>query len=403
MKYKISLVLLILASALALTLSANSIFSFYGFPIQNYGNDVYGSGMGDTGSGDLFRINTNYLNPSIATTSTKVTFSTAVSMGYIKYKDQNNSYTDDGLYFPYFTITVPTGNHKFAFSFNSFASGNLENEVSKLWEDYDSSEINRINSSIYKLDLIYAFKNKYLNTGFSVNYYIGHRTRYWKLDFDDSDLIDPKYELEKNFKNPGFTVGVSKKIGNFSMGLSYNTKVDMKGDVIYKYGHPPYADTLITNADYGFDLPARYSAGLTWRWKDYLKSSVDVYYDLWEDTEEYDKNTLKVAVGFAYDPLSGYGKWYERIPVRFGAYLRELPFEVNSTKIMENAITFGTSVPLKSSNKKIDLAVSYIVRGKLSEHDLQDNSLFFSFGITGFDIFSKRMKRTEHRDIPQPD
>ena len=399
MKYKYAILLLLFATLL----SANSIFSFDGLPIQYYGNDVYGIGMGETGSGDLFRINTNYLNPTMAVTSNKVTFSTAVSMGNIWYEDNDNSYRADGLYFPYFTINVPINNHKLAFSFNSFASGNLENEMQREWEEYDYEEINRINSSIYKIDLIYALKNKYLNLGFSVNYYIGNRTRFWKADFDDTDLIDPKYELEKNFKKPSYSLGVSRRIGNFSLGLSYNAKVDLEGDMIYKYGHPPYADTLFSDTSYGLELPARYAAGLTWRWKDYLKTSFDVYYDLWKETENYDENGLKIALGLAYDPLSGYGRWYERIPLRLGAYYRELPFTVNSSKIRENGVSFGASIPLKSANKKLDLAVTYVIRGDLNENDLRDRSLFFSIGITGFDIFSKRMRRTEHRDIPKPD
>lgn len=399
MKYKYAILILLFSTLL----SANSIFSFDGFPLQFYGNDVYGLGMGETGSGDLFRINTNYVNPSLTTTSNKVTFSTAVSMGYVWYEDDNNSFQADGLYFPYFTINLPLNNHKFAFSFNSFASGNLENELERDWEDYDYTEINRINSSIYKIDLIYALQNKYLNLGLAVNYYIGHRTRYWKADFSDTELIDPKYELEKNFKKPSYSVGVSRKMGDFSWGLSYNAAVELQGDMIFKYGHPPYEDMLFEDTFYGLELPARYTAGLTWRWKDYLKTSIDVYYDLWEDTENYHKNTYKIAAGFAYDPLSGYGKWYERIPLRVGAYYRELPFAVNDSKIMENAVSVGASIPLKSSNKKLDLAVSYVIRGDLAKHDLRDRSLFFSIGITGFDIFSKRMRRTEHRDIPKPD
>jgi len=76
-------------------LAANSIFSFDGLPVQYYGNDVYGLGMGESGTGDLFRINTDYLNPSVASTSNQVTFSTAVSLGYIRYKDKDSSYRAD--------------------------------------------------------------------------------------------------------------------------------------------------------------------------------------------------------------------------------------------------------------------------------------------------------------------
>ena len=37
----------------------------YGFPVHNYGRDIYSLGMGDTGASDVFRINTGYANPAI--------------------------------------------------------------------------------------------------------------------------------------------------------------------------------------------------------------------------------------------------------------------------------------------------------------------------------------------------
>jgi len=399
MKY----LMLILVVISATILAANSIFSFEGMPIQYYGNDVYGTGVGGSGSGDLFRINTNYFNPSLPVTSNKVTFSTAVSMGYVHYEDDDSGYTDDGIFFPYFTITVPVSAHKFAFSFNSFASGDLDTQKSAVMDEIEYEEIKKISSSLYKMDLIYAFKNKILNIGASVNYYIGHRTRYWNLDFDDTDIIDTKYELEKNFKSAGFSVGVSRKLGNFSWGAAYSSQVDLEGDIIYKYTHPPYADTLSLNEDIGMNVPARYSSGLTWRFKENLKASVDVYYDQWEDTDEYDKNTMKIAAGISYDPLSGYGKWYERIPLRMGGSYRELPFDTEGESVFEKALSCGFSIPLKSASKKIDISLQYLTRGDLDSNGLKDSSYFLSIGVTGFDIFSKRIKRTGHRDIPKPD
>ena len=76
---------------------------------------------------------------------------------------------------------------------------------------------------------------------------------------------------------------------------------------------------------------------------------------------------------------------------------------MNSEKIIEKAVTFGSSIPLKSPNKKIEFAVTYITRGDVDKHGLSDESLMFSFGITGFDIFKKRYKRIEHREIPKAD
>lgn len=53
-------------------LGANSVFSFDGMAEQNTGADVYGKGMGETGSADLFRINQSTSNPSLMVSANKV-------------------------------------------------------------------------------------------------------------------------------------------------------------------------------------------------------------------------------------------------------------------------------------------------------------------------------------------
>ena len=126
-------------------------------------------------------------------------------------------------------------------------------------------------------------------------------------------------------------------------------------------------------------------------------------YELWKNTESYDENTYRLALGLAYDPLSGYGQWYERIPLRCGGNYRVLPFEKNDNKIYEKSISFGGSIPLKSSGKKIDIGIKYLLRGDKNKHGVREKTVMFYFGITGFDIFSKRAKRTGPREIPQVD
>ncbi len=405
MRFRVLIVIIIIAASL----DSNSIFSFEGMPVQYYGNDVYGMGMGDTGISDLHRINPNFSNPSMMTSTNKVLFSTAASLGFMWYEDKaGNSFRDDGLVLPYFQIAVPLLNHRIGFSFNSVASGVLENEmdtqfITSAGDTLVYSETNRLSSGLFKGDLIYAYKNPIANIGVAMNYHLGHRVRYWKQDFSDAGYTDSKYEIEKNFKNPGYTIGISKKIEALSLALSYSNRVKLKGEIIYKYGHQPLADTLKFADDYIFEVPARISGGVSAKFLEKYKVSLEGHYEMWKDTDLYQKNTYKIGFGLGYDPLSGYGNWYERIPLRCGFYLRELPFEKNNNKIMENAITFGTSIPLQSASQSIEMAIQYTTRGNLENNSLSDQSLIFTFGITGFDIFRKRPKNIEPRDIPKAD
>jgi hypothetical protein len=392
---------------MATLLGANSIFSYQGLPLANYGYDVYSVGMGSTGSADLFRINTNYTNPAVASNINKVIFSTSMAVGYQWYESANESYRDDGLNFPYFTFAFPVKNHKLGFSFNTYLAGNLETSAEKSWEDeqdnvYNYNETSKISSNVYRADIFYAFKNPYVNFGIAANYYLGHRTSYWEAKFAD-ELMNNKYEAEKEFKNPGFTVGLSKKWEKFSFGISYAAETELEGEYTFKYDHQPYED-LVAEDSKLFTVPARYNASLTYKFTEKYKTSCDLMWEEWDSISASYHNSYQLGLGFAYDPLSGYGKWYEQIPLRTGGYLRKLPFNSgNGEEIWESSFSFGTSIPLKTPGKKIDLAVKYMDRGKVSENNYRDTDLMFHIGITGFDIFKKRYKKTAPREIPQPD
>ena len=78
-----------------------------------------------------------------------------------------------------------------------------------------------------------------------------------------------------------------------------------------------------------------------------------------------------------------------------------MPFEANGNPIYEQAVTLGTSIPLRVPSKKIDIGFKYFQRGSINDNDLRDRGFQFSIGITGFDLFSKRVKKIDHREIPE--
>lgn len=398
---------IILLTCMATLLGANSIFSYQGLPLANYGYDVYSVGMGSTGSADLFRINTNYTNPAVASNINKVIFSTSMAVGYQWYESANESYRDDGLNFPYFTFAFPVKNHKLGFSFNTYLAGNLETSAEKSWEDeqdnvYNYNETSKISSNVYRADIFYAYKNPYLNFGIAANYYLGHRTSYWETIFD-SELNNNKFESEKEFKNPGITVGISKKWETFSFGLNYSAETKLDGDFSFKYNHEPYEDSVQKNETL-FTVPSRISGSFTYKISEKYKTSCDLIWENWENVSEYYNNSYQFGFGVSYDPLSGYGNWYQRIPFRAGGSLRKLPFKSsNGEEILEKSVAFGTSIQLKTPGKKIDLAIRYVDRGKVSENLYRDKNIMLHIGITGFDIFKKRYKKTAPREIPKPD
>jgi hypothetical protein len=386
----------------------NSIFSFEGMPNVHYGNDVYGLGMGNSGFGDLFRIGTNYQNPAMLSTANKVIFSTAVRFGYNWYLEKEGAgFRDNELHFPYFTFAFPSGKHRFGLQYQPYMNAKLKNEQEKMFTDsgdatYSYNEINRISKAVNKISVIYAYRHAFATLGFSANYFLGHQITYWEMDIENSLYSDAKYETEDSFKNLGFTVGLSKKFETFSLGFSYQSASQLNGDRIKRYNFAPGTDTIIED-DKLFETPPMFSFGYTQKFLRHFKFSSELHYEMWENTDFYEQNSYKIGSGISYDPIRGYGKWYESVPVRLGAFYRLLPFEKENESITETGLTFGFSIPFVAPEKQLDFGCEYILRGDVDAHGVREKILYFSIGINGFDIFSKQPKKTAPRDIPKAD
>jgi len=363
-------------------------------------------GAGDTGWADLFRLNLSHGNPALAITSNTVSLSGASTFGYMTYYDSDDhSFRDDGVTFPYFSFTLPIKSLRFGLHFASIAAGNVENEHGRddFVIDGDTlgvNEISRIQGNIYRTNLLVALKNDLCNVGVALNGYIGQRVDNTEQDFSDSNLMDTQYETARFFDGYGFTIGLARRFGDVAASVSYASPSTLKGDLEFT--------SIFDNEKLGdseYELPAHVGAGLAWRFKETLKACLDVHYELWEDTNTYEDgvNAWKVGLGLSYDPLWGYGSWYERIPLRAGVGYRLLPFKVNGNDVNETLFSFGLSAPLKNPGDQIHFAVQYIIRGDKSKNGVEDKSLLFSIGATGFDIFKSREKRTAPREIPMPD
>lgn len=401
----------------AVLLCGNSVFSPQGYPITPNGNDVYGMGMGNTGIADTYRINVNMENPSLQTTANSVTLSTAVKMGYYWYEDAKDRFRDDGIYLPYFSLIVPIKQHRFGISLKSMYSGDFDTgaevETEIGGETIVYEEINRKSGNIYRLGMHYAYKSPIVNLGVSALYYQGNNIRYWSIDFEESEYDDTKYEIEKGFSGINWNIGLNKQLGSVALGVSYEPGKKLDGNYYYKYNFSPGTDTLSTAEDL-FELPATINGGITWAAKGSLKLNLDMRYRMWGSTEityennftgeeeEYE-NSWRIGSGISYDPLLGYGRWYESIPVRAGFSIGRLPFKNNEETIEEYSFSLGSSLQLNSPGRKIDFALGYTIRQTQDSNAKHDESLELSIGLTGIDVFKKRLKRIEDRDIPRVD
>lgn len=396
-----TIIMIILCVQVSNLTAGNSIFSVSGLPYQYSGNDIYSQGMGDVGIGDGLRLSHGFGNPALINTANTVNFYTGIKLGYVKYESEDgSSFTDDAVDFPFFSIVAPYNKHKVAFQFNSWKSGNFDNELVVPYtlngEELTLKEQNLFSSYVYKLDAYYGYR---LANGFSFglgpNVYIGHREQELIQD-TDSGVFNTKNKTKISFTNVGFSAGVLQQGSTWSLGANYEYGREITAEQEFFTIH---SDEELSDVE--FNLPHKIGFGVAKKWAGNFKIASDFNYEIWDNFmgEEY-HNSWKVGLGLAYEPKLGRRALYKTIPVRTGFSLRELPFDYNNEKIYEKVATVGFSLPLKSRIDKLDFAFEYLIRGDVDTNGVEDRSSMFMIGVSGFDIFRKVHTRTEPRDIP---
>lgn len=383
--------------------AGNSIFSYDGYPTQYFGNDIYGMGMGDSGSSDVFRNNTGYGNPALHNASNRSLFATGILLGYNAYQSldaegDKHSFLDNSLDLPYFSISLPLKRHRLGFQFNSYASGVVNNQREFLAPD--STEITEkqvMDRYLYRADLIYSVNLGHHNLGISGNYYFGHDVRQFSQD-GAFGLYDTEEEVARSFKNPSLTLGYILHYEKWSAGLSYNLGGTLKGEEVRSSIHEE-EDPV----DYDYTLPPQAGIGITVLPRPEFKVSADFHYEPWSDVDaaKY-TDSWKLGMGVAYEPLAdNHDSVLLKFPLRGGFSYRTLPFRSNDKAVDELALTLGLSFPLKGDVNRIDLGFQYLNRGNLEQNKLRDNSFLLMLGFTGFDILSKAPDRSAPREIPE--
>ncbi|MEA1972621.1 MAG: hypothetical protein U9N34_04925, partial [Candidatus Cloacimonadota bacterium] len=259
-----------------------------------------------------------------------------------------------------------------------------------------------IDSYLYNADIGYAYHHKIVNLGISSRFYMGHFNHYFEQDFVDEEMADTNFERYNELKSVAINIGFSRKLGKLSFGGFYSSSTNLAGKSELLFSQNVY---LQDDEEFEFQLPARVGLGISYRAKNRMKYGFDIEYENWESTNSYDNytNSTILKAGIAFDPLLGYGEWWQKIPLRFGVNYRNLPFEINENKVIETGGALGFSIPLKKNYQMIDCAIEYKKRGNQEDNGMQESSIMLNIGIQGFDIFHKKYNRTRKVDIPETD
>lgn len=398
---KQSLFILLISLIFSAVLFANSSFAPFGFGEVSLNKDVYSLGMGKTGVGNLFRINTSLLNPSVALTANNLKIVTAFTKKRVltQTKEYGSFLNNKSYEFPYFNIIYPKNRNVYAFSFNSAYLANYTLEKDNSFNDYKTN--------IYKTGVVYGKSYPlfnaaigFYNYGGSLNQtnrvttsFLGKDSTYTnKLDFSDNSY--------------GFNLGFSKMTNEFSFGGVFISPVVLENKIknsIFITDTSNVNTSSINQSDYKIKLPALYFFGATYQLRRNLLLSIDFGYEVWKSSDfiKTANNSSSIFFGVDYESNRLAEKWYLKLPLRGGFYYKRLPFEVNNNSVNEVGFTLGFSVPSKNKNNRIDISINLLKRGDKSKNLREDKSVNLSLGIMGFDILSAKKTLKGKRDIPK--
>jgi len=383
--------------------NALSVFSFYGPAEMLYQRDAYGEGMGGTGTGDMYRVNTNLINPALSATINRVYFSTAMTISNNYYTDVNEKENADSKFsLPYFTLVFPYKQNRFGFHYTNLCSTELKaSRVTTFDEtigDVNSKE--DVAFSLYRAGLFWTNRNVNLNFGVGVNYLFGSSSRSSSQSFlPGKDLTDSKITQDNRFQSPFFNIGVAKNMGNFSFGLAASYPMELNGD-----------KTITSNAgkqeggDSNFDYPATANMGVTFKLTDHFFLSTDLDYEMWGATDNFDHSidVTRIGAGLSWAGIPLSKKFLAIFPCRVGVSYRNLPFKVNDSVVHEMAYHFGVSLPLRQYDSYMEVASKFYNRGNfITETGFSENGFLITVGLHGFDFFRRPPNRKMPRDIPK--
>ncbi|MCB9234030.1 MAG: hypothetical protein H6581_20405 [Bacteroidia bacterium] len=203
-------------------------------------------------------------------------------------------------------------------------------------------------------------------------------------------------KLEEISKNPDkqFEAQTDSSI-TFRFGAIVEPGSGLKGDYHLRYtnynGVDGVTDTLWAEKG-AIKLPLKYGFGFSIGHPGVWTAGVDFTMQNWSKFAFFsDANNLgssmKLNVGGEWIPDRFSNKFHRRIAWRAGAYYENTGLAINGIALNETGITFGVGLPMRIADieskvfSRINLGLSYALRGTTSSGLLRENMIKVSLGV----------------------
>ena len=411
--------LLILMSFLAQNIQAqnitNSIYSRYGYGTEVFKGFAQNIALGGTGIAQKGPWHLNYNNPASNASLKLTAFNAGVSGNYIQQLNTSDTIVNKNGSFGYLAVGFPVTKW-WGLSFGLLPYTGVGYKVSDTTTFGKREIVSTFKGSggLNKLYLANGFNpfkifSDSIMQGFSVglsseftfgnisneeyNSFVGTDTSY------HLNILNTKHSIYKGFS---FLLGLQHTLNikdetKITLGFSYGFKGNLNIDesiISERYFNTNLASSLVDTA-YSSEsnrvvahLPSQYTFGFNLQMGPKMSYSMDYKVVHWgTDSISGKAGNLKdartIAAGFQYFPNSQSPDGFlKHTYYRFGIKNATLPFYLNDTQILENAITLGAGFPLRKAVSTVNIGMELGRRGTTLNNLVKENYFMINVGFT---------------------
>lgn len=197
--------------------------------------------------------------------------------------------------------------------------------------------------------------------------------------------------------------GLKENKFTFRLGATLDVPVKLKGERLLKFNNGAFYDTLGTVTAGSVNLPLRYAGGFTFGKPFKWMVGADVSLQDWSQFAYFDepntlKSTMRISAGGEFIPKLTSPKFFQRTAYRIGGYYQDTYLQLDGAPVKEFGVTAGVGLPMGFFNpvglsySRLNIGLSYGVRGNLSQNPLEESVISLRLGVNLNDVwFRKRV------------
>ena len=231
---------------------------------------------------------------------------------------------------------------------------------------------------------------KWVSLGVNVGYMFGRIQNYVQVATDATTGIYYKTLMVSDVRLQAgiqFPIDFDSK-NNITAGFTYTLGKPVEGEAL---AFDTFNDTITLNMHDYYSMPHCFGAGLSYNHDKRLTIAVDGRYEMWEDAQFYNPNTvsfesmnnrMRLSAGVEFRPKLVSSSYLDYIRYRIGGFYEESYIKVGNNKVHEYGISGGFGLPLRSGDSMLNVSLEYSHRNGYPNTLLSEDHLAVVVSMT---------------------